>query len=477
MLVLYDYDSNAILTEPIKNRSGGEILKAYTKLHTYLTTRGFKPNTHWLDNEASPALKTFNRTHHVDFQLAPPHMHRRNAAERAIRTWKNHFVAGLCSTGEKFPLHLWDRLLEQATITLNLLRPSRRNPNVSAYQILEGSFHFNRTPMAPPGTQVVIHEKPQQRKTWDPHGIDGWYLGPALDHYRCYRVFAVKTKAERITDTAEFFPKHTPVPYPTPTDVAVQATETLIRVLQNPIPSTKFAHIGHDQLTAIQTIADIFQRHASPRVPTKDTNQRKGSPTRPNTLPRVLPTTAPRKTIHRYPTRHIISQTQDEMNLIHQCEEILPTIHHWANAIIDPDTGASMEYRHLVKSPRHQKAWIRSFSNEIGRLAQGIGGREKGTNTIFFKAYDQIPADRPKDVTYGRICANYQLQKTEPNRTRLTVGGNLIDFPGDVSTPTADTTTVKLVINSTISTPNAKYLIGDIKNFYLGTPMARYEYM
>jgi hypothetical protein len=82
-----------------------------------------------------------------------------------------------------------------------------------------------------------------------------------------------------------------------------------------------------------------------------------------------------------------------------------------------------------------------------------------------------------KDVTYGRICVDYRPQKEEPNRTRLTVGGNLIDYPGDVSTPTANTTTAKLVISSTISTPHAKFMCGDIKDFYLGTPMERYEYM
>jgi hypothetical protein len=59
---------------------------------------------------------------HVDFQLTPPHLHRRNATERAIRTFKNHFIAGLCTTNPDFPLHLWDRLLPQALITLNLLR-------------------------------------------------------------------------------------------------------------------------------------------------------------------------------------------------------------------------------------------------------------------------------------------------------------------------------------------------------------------
>jgi hypothetical protein len=76
VLVPYDYDSNAILTEPLKNRQGGKILRAYQKLHTYLTDRGFKPRTHWLDNEASTALKQFNNQQQVDYQLVPAHMHR-----------------------------------------------------------------------------------------------------------------------------------------------------------------------------------------------------------------------------------------------------------------------------------------------------------------------------------------------------------------------------------------------------------------
>ena len=58
----------------------------------------------------------------IDYQKVPPHVHRRNAAKRAIRTFKNHFIAGLCSLDKKFPIHLWDKLLEQAEITLNLLQ-------------------------------------------------------------------------------------------------------------------------------------------------------------------------------------------------------------------------------------------------------------------------------------------------------------------------------------------------------------------
>ena len=76
----------------------------------------------------------------------------------------------------------------------------------------------------------------------------------------------------------------------------------------------------------------------------------------------------------------------------------------------------------------------------------------------------KVPDDRHKDVSYGRIVVDYRPQKDEPYRTRLTVGGNLINYPGDVSTPTASITTAKLVINSTISTRGKRYMCCDVKN-------------
>ena len=69
------------------------------------------------------------------------------------------------------------------------------------------------------------------------------------------------------------------------------------------------------------------------------------------------------------------------------------------------------------------------------------------------------------------------MHKVETHRIRFTVGGNRIDYKGKVSTPTANLETIKLLLNSTVSTPNAKMLTADIENFYLGTPMDRYEYM
>jgi hypothetical protein len=129
----------------------------------------------------------------MEYQLVPPHVHWANAAERAIRTFKNHFIAGLSSTDKLFPLNLWDQLLPQAEITLNLLRTSCINPKLSAYAQIGGAFDYNATPLAPPGTKIVIHEKPSVQGSWAPHGLDGWYIGPALEHYQCYRVNVKKT--------------------------------------------------------------------------------------------------------------------------------------------------------------------------------------------------------------------------------------------------------------------------------------------
>ena len=148
---------------------------------------------------------------------------------------------------------------------------------------------------------------------------------------------------------------------------------------------------------------------------------------------------------------------------------------HQENIVIDPTTGASLEYRHLVKGPT-KAIWGNSFANEIGRLVQGVETRmPSGTNTIFFIPKDKLPADIT--VTYGRILAKIRPQKAETHRTRLTVGGNLINFFGDVTTPTVDLITAKLIFNSVLSTKNAKFMCADIANFYLNNSMNIYEYM
>jgi hypothetical protein len=168
IMILYDYDSNAILAQPIKDLTSPELLKAFQVMEQELVARGLKPKFMKLDNEASKLLETYLHQQYITFQLVPPYSHRRNSSERAIRSFKDHLIAGLCSTGKSFPMHLWDILLPQAVIALNMLRTSRINRKLSAATHIFGQYDFNRAPMAPPGT---------------PHGQDRWYIGPALEHY------------------------------------------------------------------------------------------------------------------------------------------------------------------------------------------------------------------------------------------------------------------------------------------------------
>ena len=105
----------------MKNRTGPAIVAAYKIILTLLNTRELKPSLQRLDDEASAMLREFMTSDSINFQLAPPNIHRCNAFERAIRTFKNHFIAVLCGTDPKFPMQFWYHILEQVQVTINLL--------------------------------------------------------------------------------------------------------------------------------------------------------------------------------------------------------------------------------------------------------------------------------------------------------------------------------------------------------------------
>jgi hypothetical protein len=138
-----------------------------------------------------------------------------------------------------------------------------------------------------------------------------------------------------------------------------------------------------------------------------------------------------------------------------------------ANAVICPETGKSLKHQEVITTLRYKIKWMRSTANEINRLYN--------TNTIRFIRRSDIPKGRK--VTYGSFAVDIKDHKEEKERTRLTVGGDQIEYPGDKPTRTADLTTAKILINSVITTLGAKFLVIDIKNFYLNTPLGRFEYM
>jgi hypothetical protein len=146
-----------------------------------------------------------------------------------------------------------------------------------------------------------------------------------------------------------------------------------------------------------------------------------------------------------------------------------------SNSVSNEDTGASLECRHLIKDDSTFTFWNKAAENEFGRLAQGVGDRIEGSNTIFFIPRQSV--SKGKIITHGQFVVDIRPNKSKIHRVRLTVRGNLIQYPGDVLTRSADLTTSKCLWNSTISTEGASYMCLDVKSFYLGTPMDSFEYM
>ena len=93
-----------------------------------------------------------------------------------------------------------------------------------------------------------------------------------------------------------------------------------------------------------------------------------------------------------------------------------------ANPVLNHNTGKLLKYRQLLRNPKHNERWTTAGPNEFGRLAQGVGGRIKGTNTIFFIHKNKIPQDRLKDVTYIKFVASVCTKKEDPYQIRATLG-------------------------------------------------------
>ena len=510
IMVLTEVDSDAILVEPMKNRTAGEMIRAYQVVIDRLNSAGIFPKMHILDNECSAELKSIIKQNGMTFQLVPPHDHRRNIAEKAISTFKDHFISILCGADKAFPLHLWDRLLRQAEHTLNMLRPARMTPTISAYAYLWKQHDYNANPFAPLGCKVEAHLVPSIRESWAPHTASGFYVGNAWDHYRCHEIYITSTRHARVCNTVFFKHKYLTMPTITPADALIRAADDLIDALNKVVSPPNMTRDAVDQLMTIfkqqatktrdeaTTQRVLKERARAERVHNEKTNQ----PTNPSAMPpfEVTYHASDDRSPHGTPCitqdednidtstpaantrlqRQARTLTQDSILTVMDTpsrkinsnrQQATPRQFRgdFAAAVLDEETGDLLEYRHLLKHPKHRDIWSTSFGTEIRRLATT-------TKTIVFMSKSMIPHNRRKDITYGRIVCAYRAEKKDPHRTRITMGGNLINYPHDCGTPTADLLTVKLMFNSIVSTHNAKFMTIDIKDFYLMTPMERYEY-
>ena len=162
--------------------------------------------------------------------------------------------------------------MPQAVLTLNLLRASRINPKLSAWAYLFGEFDYLKTPLATPGTKLLVHMKPQNRATYALNGEEGWSIGFSPEHYRCLKVYFPKTRSERNVDTVTFFPAAIPFPQVKLDDFLRQAATDIITILTAPPSTTTPAlQAGDPTRNALLEIATVLNRVET--MPLTTTNQ------------------------------------------------------------------------------------------------------------------------------------------------------------------------------------------------------------
>eukprot|EP00978_Attheya_sp_CCMP212_P025273 scaffold80937_cov51-Attheya_sp.AAC.2 len=181
-------------------------------------------------------------------------------------------------------------------------------------------------------------------------------------------------------------------------------------------------------------------------------------------------TVGPADNIFTAPTSNITTTVREDSYIQHNRATDEITVIPRANHVICKKTGKVLQYRAL-RQGKDKTVWTNGFCNELGRLSQGCNDK-KGTNKIFFIERGEIPQGRK--ATYVKAVCDIRPHKEETHRVRLTAGGNLV---GNVSTPTADVTTIKTHWNSVISDMKSRYMCMYVKDFYLNNPMSRPEFI
>jgi hypothetical protein len=519
----------------------------------------------------------------MNMKLVPPGCYQQNVAKVAICNFKSHFPSVLAGVADDFPQNLWDRLLPQTKITLNLIRQSNTTPTVSAYTHLSGPFNYNKMLLAPMGCKAQIHEKTNKGGTWAYHSIDGWYLFISPEHCHTHMCHVKATKSKCHSDTVHFKHKNITNPTITHTDKVMQTLAECAKTITGATGGTT-AQMVKDLQRIVKATQAILHKC---KAPSNNSNAEKLAPRVPNiprvhTLPRVPPATADNQQITRAMSKNInkaisalttmptsaptpdtiskptsapttsakqdrlrkrriarlhnnanttsnspqirtwaqlamvaarvappamstqaharssiqpptwrpgttqgfaaavMRQKQHRQGMMHLTRKItqLENEVHQAMAVMDADTGKLLNYCQLMWSTKYRDAWSLSSANEFGWLANGVGGCIKNpTNIIQFINQHEVPKEQMKDVTYGQFVCTVEPKKAEPNCTRFTVGGDRINYPGEVATMTAEMLVAKMLFNSVISTRGAQFMTMDISNFYLMTPLHRPEFI
>jgi hypothetical protein len=256
VFVAYIYNLNAIIVRAMPSCADVSMVQAFTKVISILKSGGYHPALNVMNSKCSTAVEKFIRSKAINIQLLPPHNHWANAAKRAIVTFKEHFIAALATINMLCPLQLWDEFPLQVELTFNMLHFSRQNPKKSANQEVYGSFDFNKTPLAPLGTKALVYDNPGSQTSWAPHASDGFYIGPASNHYGCLRFYIPATRRFHFSNTWRLYPAHCQVPVTLQHDLSIAAAADLLNVFGGTVIKSSAEKIKH--MGAIQELTTIM---------------------------------------------------------------------------------------------------------------------------------------------------------------------------------------------------------------------------
>ena len=266
--IFYSEETNYIHIELLATRTAKDMIKAYLAAIEYFDERGIMTKFIHMDGETSKELERVIKKKDIKIQFCPSSNHRALKAERAIQTTKNHAIASLCTTDPNYPMKEYDLLVPQIEMTLNLMRGSAMNPSISAWHHVHGPFDWASTPIAPIGTKVLIHERADDRGSWSVHGKDGFYVGPKLNHYRCYEVLVTDTGGTRTSDTLAWYPTQCVMPGGSQVELITEALKDLTKWVKQStqIPDAMISsRLALNQATdtlskALKTYQDIFHQ-------------------------------------------------------------------------------------------------------------------------------------------------------------------------------------------------------------------------
>jgi hypothetical protein len=183
VMILHNVDSNSSRVEALKNNTNNKLILARAQAQECMRKAGIVPKHQILDNRKLVKYEEAICASGMTFELVPPDDHRRNMAEKASQTSKNHFVGVLSGCAPTFPLDLWCQLLLQVERQLLLLHQSQLHPNLSAYAQVCGHYGYNRHPFIPISMEALVQDKPHKRRTYAKHYKKAFVLGISLDHY------------------------------------------------------------------------------------------------------------------------------------------------------------------------------------------------------------------------------------------------------------------------------------------------------